>query len=164
MTALTDYYLHRMLGLKERLRCCRTARIFAMSRHKLRACAFWHRPVAGVTALTLRFKARRNRPPTELFFKLIFRAAPEDVAAFNAAAQAAAEAGGVDVLLTHSSCSSATVASLNVKVHAWGHIHNHYGVRLVQKQEQWLDVCACSVDGEYAHTHGVVLVDIPQSS
>jgi hypothetical protein len=110
------------------------------------------------------FQGKKKSSPTELFFQLIFQAAPEDVAAFNAAAQAAAEAGGVDVLLTHSSCSSATVASLNVKVHAWGHIHNHYGVRLVQKQEQWLDVCACSVDGEYAHTHGVVLVDIPQSS
>jgi hypothetical protein len=66
------------------------------------------------------------------------------------------------VLLTHSTCSSSTVASLNVKVHAWGHIHARHGIRR-QAQCQWLDVCACSLDGNYAHTHGAIVVDIPQS-
>ena len=86
-------------------------------------------------------------------------AAPQDAASFSAAVAAACEAGGTDVLLTHSSCSSSAVAGLNVKVHAWGHIHNRFGARVVA--DSWLDVCACSLDGDYRHTHGAVAVDIP---
>jgi hypothetical protein len=94
---------------------------------------------------------------------LIIVAAADDASAFNAVARFAAESGGVDVLLTHSPCSSAIVASLNVKAHAWGHIHNRFGIRMVEGRAQnpWLDICACSMDGEYAHTHGAIVVDIP---
>ena len=67
----------------------------------------------------------------------------------------------MDVLLTHSTCSSDVAASLKVKVHAWGHVHERFGVNVLDLHSRWLDVCACSVDGDYAHTHGAVVVDVP---
>ena len=162
MHSLTTLTYDRKLVLSQPQPCCRIVPTCAIRPILPLVCAFWPPLTAGGIVRTARSKAR-SFCPNHVDTSLIIVAAADDASAFNAVARFAAESGGVDVLLTHSPCSSAIVASLNVKAHAWGHIHNRFGIRMVEGRAQnpWLDICACSMDGEYAHTHGAIVVDIP---
>lgn len=66
----------------------------------------------------------------------------------------------IDVLITHSNdvLSHEEMRKKNVRVHAWGHFHDMYGIR--QVKNDFISLCASSINGIQNKKHGPIVLDL----
>jgi predicted MPP superfamily phosphohydrolase len=66
----------------------------------------------------------------------------------------------IDVLVTHSGdvLPHEEIRRKNIQIHAWGHFHDMYGIREIQKN--FVSLCASSINGIQNKKFGPIVVDL----